>query len=63
MKPNLKLSYYEGKQKTFSKLCMKESTIKVTVTQGAFIDVGNYQQIEEKKPVVFISDQGSLVKK
>lgn len=62
MKLNLKLSYYEGKQKTFSKLCMKESS-KITGSQGAFIDVGNYQQREEKKQVVLISDQNSLVKK
>lgn len=62
MKLNLKLSYYKGKQKTFSKWCNKESTFKITVSQGAFKDVQNYQQREEKKLVVFISDQGSLVK-
>lgn len=49
--------------KTFSKFCNKESTFKITVSQWALIDVGNYQQREEKKLVVLISDQGSLVKK
>lgn len=34
MKLNLKLSFYEGKQKTFSKLCTKESTIRITVSRG-----------------------------
>lgn len=62
MKLNLKVSYYEDKQKT-SKLCNKESAIKITLSQGALIDVGNYQQRKEKKLVVLISDQGSLVKK
>lgn len=50
--------------KTFSKFCNKESTFKITVSQWALIDVvGNYEQREEKKVVVLISDQGSLVKK
>lgn len=45
-----------------SQNCATKSRIKITVSQGAFIDVGNYQQREEKKLVVLISDQGSLVK-